>query len=510
VRKIFSVPFFLLISIAFSASLSAETVILLHSNDIHGIYKPYMLKTDSADRLVGGMEAASHYINTLREKEDNVLLVDVGDLMTGTMATELEYKSVTGGVMVEFLNRLKCDMWCIGNHDFDLGKKNASGLVGVAQFPTVMANLVNKKDKKLFLLNPFYVLEIQETRIGFIGLMEDNFLMEVQKESIDGLDVLPAVETLQSRIPELDKASDLIVVLYHGKFQEAVDIAKNVKGIDVILVAAEDGRFEVVEGVLVQSTFGHLRTLGYIKVEVENDRVVDYENKLIWLWADSKLEPAPEIASLVKEVNEAIGSEYAKIIGEAAKDYSYLEKGVESSLGNWITDAMRWKTKADIGFHNSGGIRADIREGPVTKNDIYMVSPFRNNLVVFKLTGKQIKDLLEHDVDKGWDRLQVSGLTYKYYPKHKKSFGDRIDFVQIKSENLVKEGKVLHPDKVYTVVSNSYLVGQAKDKYFGFAVKESQNTGILINQVLIEWLEKHKLLDYEVEGRIVEIKDEKN
>lgn len=509
-RRTLLVSFVLLLFIILANSLSAETVILLHSNDIHGVYKPYKLKTDGADRLVGGMEAASHYINSLREKENNVLLIDVGDLMTGTMATDLEYSGVTGGVMIEFLNRLKCDMWCIGNHDFDLGKKNASGLVGLAQFPTVMANLVYKEDKKLFLGNPSYVLEIQGTRIGFIGLMEENFLIEVQRESIDGLDVLPAVSTLQSRIPELDKVSDLIVVLYHGKFHEALDIAKNVKGIDIILVAAEDGKFEVVDGVLVQSTFGHLRTLGYIKVEVANDRVVDYENKLIWLWADNKLKASPEIASLVKEVNEAIGSEYAKIIGESAKDHYYLEEGVENSLGNWITDAMRWKTKADIGFQNTGGIRADIRAGPVTKNDIYKVSPFRNNLVVFKLTGKQIKDLLEHDVDKNWDRLQVSGLSYKYYPKHKKPFGERIAFVQINGEMLVKEGKVLHPDKVYTVVSNNYLVGQAEDKYFGFAVKEPQNTGILINQVLIAWLEKNKLLDYEAEGRIVEIINEKN
>lgn len=505
----FSSALLLSIFVILANPLSSETIIFLHSNDIHGIYKPYKLKTDGADRLVGGMEAASHYINSLREKENNVLLIDVGDLMTGTMATELEYNGVTGGVMVEFLNRLKCDVWCIGNHDFDLGKKNASGLVGLAKFPTVMANLVNKEDKKPFLENPSYILEIQGTRIVFIGLMEENFLVEVQKESIDGLDILPAVSTLQSRIPELDKASDLIVVLYHGKFHEALDIARSVKGIDIILVAAEDGRFQAVNGVLVQSTFGHLRTLGYIKVEVANDRVVNYENKLIWLWADNRLKPSPEIASLVKEVNEAIGSEYAKIIGEAAKDHYYLEEGVENSLGNWITDAMRWKTKADIGFQNTGGIRADIRAGPVTKNDIYKVSPFRNDLVVFKLTGQQIKDLLEHDVEKGWDRLQVSGLSYKYYPKHKKPSGARIDFVQINGETLVKEGKVLYPDKVYTVVSNSYLVGQAEDKYFGFAVKEPHNTGILINLVLIAWLEKHKLLDYEVEGRIVEIKSEK-
>ncbi len=485
--------------------LSAETVVLLHSNDIHGIYKPFKLKTDGADRLVGGMEAASHYIDLLRAKEKNVLFVDCGDLMTGTMAAELEYKGVTGGVMIEFLNRLKCDMWCIGNHDFDLGRKNALKLVGLAQFPTVMANLVYKEDKNPFLSNPYYVLDIQDIRIGFIGLMEENFLVEVQKESIDGLDVLPVVSTLQSKLPELDEASDLIVVIYHGKFHEALDIAENVKGIDIILVAAEDGRFEVVNGVLVQSTFGHLRTLGYIKVEVENDKVVDFEHDHIWLWADNKLKSSPEITTLVKEAEEAIGSEYGKVIGKASKDHTCLGETVENALGNWITDTMRWKTKADIGFHNSGGIRADIREGPISKNDIFKVSPFRNSLVVFKLTGQQIKDVLEHDVEKDWDRLQVSGLSYRYYPKQKKPLGERVDFVQINGEALVKEGRVLHPDKIFTVVSNNYLVGQAKDKYFGFAVKDSQNIGILINQVLIAWLEKHKVLDYEVEGRITEI-----
>jgi hypothetical protein len=70
---------------------------------------------------------------------------------------------------------------------------------------------------------------------------------------------------------------------------------------------------------------------------------------------------------------------------------------------------------------------------------------------------------------------------------------------------LVKDGKLLHPDRIFTVVSNNYLVGQAKDKYFGFPVGESKDTGVLINQVLIGWLEKYELLDYKIEGRIVKI-----
>jgi len=70
---------------------------------------------------------------------------------------------------------------------------------------------------------------------------------------------------------------------------------------------------------------------------------------------------------------------------------------------------------------------------------------------------------------------------------------------------LAEDGKVLHPDKVFNVVSNNYLVSQAKDKYFGFPVGKSRDTGVLINQVLISWLEKYRHLDYKVEGRIIKI-----
>jgi hypothetical protein len=83
--------------------------------------------------------------------------------------------------------------------------------------------------------------------------------------------------------------------------------------------------------------------------------------------------------------------------------------------------------------------------------------------------------------------------------------GNRIHRIAVNGDLLVKEGQILHPGRVFTVVSNNYLVGQAKDKYFGFPVTESKDIGVLINQVLISWLEKYQCLDYEIEGRIVKI-----
>ncbi len=510
-KKAFSVVLILGFVFSINCPLFPETINFLHSNDTHGTFKPCRIKIENAERLVGGMEAASHYINEIRATEESVLLIETGDILTGTLAADIEYKGVIGGAMIEFLNRLDYDVWCLGNHDFDRGQRNALGLARLAKFPSVMANIVYKESGKLFPVKPYHIFEVGGVKIGVIAVMEENFLIEVQKEIVEDLDVLPVIPTLNSYVPVLDKQTDLIVVLAHGWFDEGIRIAESVAGIDIVLVAAEDGKFKEVDGVLVKSTRGHQRTLGYLKVEVENDKVVSYEEKLIWLWADIDLKPSPQVAALVKEVDALMGKEYAKVIGEARADqivkyYPREDTFVESQLGNWITDVMRWKTGAQIGLHNSGAIRADIKAGPITKADIFDVSPFHNTLVVFKLSGQQLKEALEHDVERGWDRMQVSGIKYKYYSKEVKPYGERVNYIEIDGEILVKEGKVLWPRKVYTIASNNYLVGHTEDKYFGFRVADFNDTGLLLNKVLIEWLDKYKVLNYKTEERIVEIR----
>lgn len=504
-KKALSAVLILGLIIGTASPLFPETITLIHSNDTHGTFKSQKIKVKDGERPVGGMEAASHYINKIRAMEKNVLLIDTGDVMTGTLATEIEYKGVAGGAMIEFLNRLNYDVWCYGNHDFDKGPPSALGLASLAKFPTVMANIVYKENGKLIPVEPYHIFDIGGLKVGVIAVMEEIFLKEVFKENVKDLDVLPIVPTLNSYVPVLDKQTDLIVVLVHAWFDDGISVAKNVAGIDIVLVASEDGKFKEVDGVLVKSTVGHQQTLGYLKLEVENDKVVSYEEKLIWLWADIELEASPQVKALVKEVDASIRKEFAKVIGEAKLDQTRKGYPIENALGNWITDAMRWKTGAQIGIHNSGGIRADIKAGPITKADVFEVFPFRNNLVVFSLTGQQLKNALEYDVERGWDRMQVSGLKYKYYSKNVKPHGERINYIEINGEILEKEGKVLWPKKVYTVVSNDYLVGHTEDKYFGYAVADSWDTEFPLYQVLMEWLEKHKALDYKFEERIVEI-----
>ncbi len=455
------------------------------------------------------MEAASHYINRLREIEKNVLLIDSGDIMTGSFAAQKKYKEVIGGVMPEFLNRLGYDVRCYGNHAFDRGQENALGLARLTEFPVVLANIVYKESGELFASNPYHVLEKGGIKVGVIAVMEENFLQEVSKKSTKGLAVLPIIPTLNSYVPELDKKSDLIVVLIHSKVVIGDKVAKEVPGIDIALVASEDGRFKEVNGVLVKSTIGHMKTLGFLKLEVKKDRVINFEEDLIWLWADVDLNPAPDVSELVQEVEMSVESDFNTVIGRSDFDYKApkYESG-ESALGNWIADVIRWKTGAQIALQNSGGIRADIFTGPVTKRDIYELSPFRNTIVLFKLTGRQIKEVLERDIERARDTFQVSGLKYMYCSISARPFGERVWRLEVGQDIVVDRGELLSPEKKYTLATNDYVAGQAKDKYFGFDIKDPLNTEFSLELTLMEWLEKHKVLKTLLDGRITEVSSE--
>jgi len=480
-----------------------ETLLIIHSNDTHGTYLPYNLKIDGTKRPVGGMEAVSHYLNDLRKREENVLLIDTGDVMTGTLASKIEYNSVKGGVMMEFMNHLGYDVWCMGNHAFDQGQENAKALLSLATFPTVLCNLVYKDTEQLFAPKPYAIFKIGKLKVGIVGVMEERFMIEVDKKCIEGLEVLPAIPTLKSYIPELDKQTDLIIVLAHAKFNTGELIAREVPGIDLILLAHENGQFKEINGILLKSTLGHQRTLGTLLLKIKDDGIFGYDQDLTWLWADVDLKPSPEISVLVQKFDHLVKAEYDKVIGRCEFDRTREGCPVENVLGNWVSDAMRWKTGVDIAFQNSGGIRADISAGPITIADIHSISPFNNTLVVFEMTGQEIKNALEKDVERDWDRLQVSGIKYKYYPKEMRPHGQRVEYVEVGREVLVQRGKVLLPEKIYTVTTNDYVFGQAKEKYFGFSLDLVRETGLPLNQVLVDWMEKYEVLACEIEDRII-------
>ena len=108
-------------------------ITILHTNDMHSHIQPF---TSGRNKGLGGMAQRAGLINSIREKEDHVLLLDAGDIFQGT-----PYFNFYGGELeFKLMSKMKYDAVTLGNHDFDNGLEGFAKQLPHANFPFLIAN----------------------------------------------------------------------------------------------------------------------------------------------------------------------------------------------------------------------------------------------------------------------------------------------------------------------------------------------------------------------------------
>jgi 2',3'-cyclic-nucleotide 2'-phosphodiesterase (5'-nucleotidase family) len=133
-------------------------------------------------------------------------------------------------------------------------------------------------------------------------------------------------------------------------------------------------------------------------------------------------------------------------------------RGEESKLANLIADAIRNVEKSDAAFITASAFaEATLSKGTATISDILKALEVRSDrVVIVKLTGKQIRQALEHSLalfpQKSSALLHVSGLKMNADSTREK--GSRVTSVKI-------NGSEVQDDKTYTVAMPSPLANGA-------------------------------------------------
>lgn len=153
-------------------------------------------------------------------------------------------------------------------------------------------------------------------------------------------------------------------------------------------------------------------------------------------------------------------------------------------MGNFVADAYRAISGAEIAFANGGGVRASIPVGEVTRKDLLDVNPWNNEMCVVKVTGRQILDALEHGAslypDTNGGFLQVSGISYEIRSDVESPVvrDDRGNFVKVDETkaprviNVKVAGKDLELAGTYTLAGNYYMLKQGGDGFTMFTEAE--------------------------------------
>ena len=479
----------------------AGKTVILHSNDVHGAITGYAciaaLKTDYESR---GAE---------------VILVDAGDYSQGTT----NVSTTKGADAVAMMNAAGYDVVTIGNHEFDYGYEQLMDNMSKAEFKVVCADVFDADGTTIFDANYTYTTK-SGVKVGFFGLLTPEAQTKANPALIKGLtfaiDDLWAVS--QKQIDALADA-DVVICLSHlgvdneTKPYTSYDLWNNTKGIDMII----DGHSHTVmtkgdKNEPIQSTGTAFANIGVIVIDDASKKIES--NELVAVTDTMAKDEA--VAAAAEKIIDRVKAEYdvkfavSKVELNGAKAPNG-NRDVETNNGDLITDAMVWQVLQNkdgltvnedhvVAITNGGGIRAAIKPGDVTKNDINTVLPFGNTVAVVYVTGAELLEALEASTYCTPGAIggfpQVSGINFtlhtgKAYDANAETYPNStyygpksINRVVINSIN----GKEFKENEIYAVVTNNFCAAGG-DTYYAFASASAQfDTGIPVDEAVMAYI----------------------
>lgn len=516
-----------------------QKITLIFTNDVHGgitLTEASFINPDFPP-IIGGGPSAARYINLYREKalekKWGVLLLDQGDWFQGTLVGTRS----GGSAVFDYMNMIQYDAAVIGNHDFDMGKDNVVKLVEKAQFPVLAANIIDKSTNSIAdFVKPYLIKELYGIKIGIIGLATRSTKIMSYPKHIEGLDFLPEIPVARKYVKKLreEEGCDFIILATHSWLDynpaegyanllkdkaknkdfetgtaSAIEIAHFVEGIDVILGGhihkGHDKPWEEPDNhtLIIQSYANSSSSLGQINFYFDRRTKTfagyDFDNDkgaMLTLFAD-EFWPDQVFYDSIVVLQRQYEKGFDDVLGVSEEPLT--RTAGESTMGNVVVDAMRAEGKADVAVSNYGGIRSEIKSGTITARDVFKVMPFDNKIVLMRVNGAFIKELVEDRVAGTSNGMLVSGMKVvadKNLPDR-----ERVTLLEI-------GGKPYDPDALYTLAVSDYLAegNSGFSRLTTVNQEEIAHTGIAIRDAIINYVKAQTPLKPKLEGRFKIIK----
>ncbi len=494
-KRLFTLILCLVLTVsAASLTVYAEDsgdVIVLYTNDTHCSTENFAL--------------LAAYRTMLIEKGHTVITVDAGDAIQGEMIGSL----TEGAAIAEIMNAAGYDYAVPGNHEFDYTVDKLLSLVSdEVDYEFLCANFnYIPEDRDVFA--PYAIEEIGDKKIAFVGIATPETYTKSTPtyfQDENGNFVYTFFENdlyakVQSAVDEaISKGADTVIAVGHLGIEavtdgyKSTDLLANTVGIDAFIDGHSHQRIEgdlyknkLEEDVLLSSTGSKFESFGMLTVSDDGDittELIDPAAIDITAFSDGAKAAYDEVKGIIDNYNAEFDYLF-EIIGESEvyltendAEGNWVIRHDETNLGNFVTDAYLAVTGADIAFVNGGGVRAEVKEGLVTRKTIMDINPWNNEMCVLKVSGKQIIDALEYGVsamptDFG-SFPHVGGISFEVHtyietPVITNELGD---FVSIKegAERRVRNVKLgsapIDEEKLYTLAGSCYMLQLSGYKMF--------------------------------------------
>ena len=413
-------------------------------------------------------------VDSLRTVYPDLLLFSAGDNRTGNPVND-QYDPVNYP-MITLMNKVGFDLCAVGNHEWDADIVNLQNDIERANFPFLCANVFIPETVNLG-IKPFVTMERHGVKMAVVGMIE------IRHDGIPGAHPdnlkLVSFKRPEAVLPEykyLRNQNDVVILLSHCGIEDDMELAQANPWLDAIIGGHTHTLIEhpsETNGVLVTQAGSHLKYATLVKIKVKDHKVVGKE--AVVLDVNKVGKEKPEIKAMLDEFNDAPALNEA--IAVAKTKFETPEE-----LGSMLCDAMREISDADFAFQNTGGIRiTHLKKGPITVKDVYSIDPFNNDVVVYQMTGTQVKKFILNTFRKnGGYPSYVSGMTYTVSDDGKNVWVD------------LKNGSFT-TNNVYKVAINSYMASTVNIE----SEDEGRSMFMTSEEMLIAFLRRHKEVDYQ-------------
>lgn len=472
---------------------------ILHTNDTHGHLLPFSYPEGPPGSAVaalkvrtniGGIARRATLVKRLRSELEQrgtaVWLVDAGDYSEGTpFSTEYH-----GGADIAAMNATGYTFGTLGNHELDNPLSLLKKLLGEFKFPVLCANVTETATGRP-LVRPSEIRTVGLLKIGVFGLLTRE--AATYPAAKEGLAVEDEIETARRMASTLKREADIVVLISHAGEEVDKRIGEAVPAVDVIIGGHSHTRIpagefvphsgalksnQVNDTIIVQA-YQWGGELGRLDLSFDKDEKgvwhIDRQSKASLIEITSDIPEDESVAAVVARYWKPIAARYGEIIGQAAADF--VERGDDLAPYNLVADAVRETYGTEIELENMGGVRAPLAKGNIAMADLIEVDPFKNTVVTFKISGRQLREILVKR------RPAVSGLRY------------RIERGQL--TEVTVGGQPLDDNRIYTGASNFYMAGGALKGI------ETADTGKLRLDVLIQYIRKKGTVQPSYDGRRV-------
>jgi len=494
-RSCFLLIVFLLTGVLYASAIREERaaagrsgeLVLLHTNDFHGALL--------ANNERGGIAEVAAFVKIIRAANSNVLLVDAGDLNTGSALSNMfDAEPVILGY-----NMMRYDAVTFGNHEFDGTQEKLDAQIALAGFPFVSSNIM-KKDGSFLGGNRYIVKQYGNFTVGIFGLTTlRTRTIASPDSSLVFINELEAARQVVEVLRNTEKVDIVIGLTHMGDVKEtedhitSIELAKAIEGIgiDIIIDGHSHTLFETPRRagdtwVVSANEWG--KYVGYGRLTIQNGKLAGFAWEAVPIF---ERESDPDVAEMLSPYVELADATLKEVIGTAADTFVFgnrLTRYQETALGNMITDAnVRYfrnvsKMQVDFAFHNGGNIRAELLKGPITQEQILTVLPFENYLYIVSMTGSQIIELFDYiaTIPQGNGGFpQVSGDVRFTIDK---TNGNGV------IKNLTIGGEPVDPGRIYRLCTNDYILGGGDGYVVMLNATDTFNTSLLLSYVVTEYI----------------------